>query len=130
MRPFQIIFNPTSAAELSKMPKELQLEILGQFRGLPVHAQPRWRFFVSLLDGGSFVRKLPSPDGTGMFQFLLSGGESAVLAYAFRGSRRVSAPFAFSRIADAAGEPVANSGGDPELGGSPVYFLGVKPERP
>lgn len=35
MRQFQIIFNPTSAAELAKMPKELQLEILGEFRGLP-----------------------------------------------------------------------------------------------
>lgn len=35
MRPFQIIFNPTSAAELAKMPKDLQLDILGQFRGLP-----------------------------------------------------------------------------------------------
>ena len=35
MRPFQIIFNPTSAAELSKMPKDLQLDILGEFRGLP-----------------------------------------------------------------------------------------------
>ena len=35
MRPFQIIFNPTSAAELSKMPRELQLYILGEFRGLP-----------------------------------------------------------------------------------------------
>ncbi len=35
MLPFQIIFNPTSAAELAKMPRELQLEILGQFRGLP-----------------------------------------------------------------------------------------------
>src|SRR5436309_13856033 len=35
MRPFQIIFNPTSAAELSKMPKDLQLHILGEFRGLP-----------------------------------------------------------------------------------------------
>ena len=35
MRPFQIIFNPTSAAELSKMPKELQLYIMGEFRGLP-----------------------------------------------------------------------------------------------
>ncbi|MBM3848345.1 MAG: hypothetical protein FJ405_18925 [Verrucomicrobia bacterium] len=32
---FQIIFNPTSASELGKMPRELQLEILGQFRGLP-----------------------------------------------------------------------------------------------
>ena len=32
---FQIIFNPTSAAELARMPKDLQLEILGQFRGLP-----------------------------------------------------------------------------------------------
>jgi mRNA-degrading endonuclease RelE of RelBE toxin-antitoxin system len=35
MRPFQIIFNPTSAAELSRMPRELQLQILGEFRGLP-----------------------------------------------------------------------------------------------
>ncbi len=35
MRPFQIIFNPTSAAELSKMPRELQLYILGEFKGLP-----------------------------------------------------------------------------------------------
>jgi mRNA-degrading endonuclease RelE of RelBE toxin-antitoxin system len=35
MRPFQIIFNPTSAAELAKMPKELQHYILGEFRGLP-----------------------------------------------------------------------------------------------
>ncbi len=35
MRPFQFIFNPTSAAELARMPKELQLHILGEFRGLP-----------------------------------------------------------------------------------------------
>jgi len=32
---FQIIFNPTSAAELGRMPKELQIFILGEFRGLP-----------------------------------------------------------------------------------------------
>jgi mRNA-degrading endonuclease RelE of RelBE toxin-antitoxin system len=35
MRLFQIIFNPTSASELARMPKELQLQILGEFRGLP-----------------------------------------------------------------------------------------------
>ncbi len=35
MNAFQIIFNPTSAAELARMPKELQLQILGDFRGLP-----------------------------------------------------------------------------------------------
>ncbi len=35
MKPFQIIFNPISAAELARMPKELQLQILGGFRGLP-----------------------------------------------------------------------------------------------
>jgi mRNA-degrading endonuclease RelE of RelBE toxin-antitoxin system len=35
MRPFQIIFNPISAGELAKMPKDLQLFILGEFRGLP-----------------------------------------------------------------------------------------------
>ena len=31
---FQIIFNPTSAVELAKMPRELQLHILGEFREL------------------------------------------------------------------------------------------------
>jgi mRNA-degrading endonuclease RelE of RelBE toxin-antitoxin system len=35
MSPFQIIFTPTSAAELARMPKELQLQILSEFRGLP-----------------------------------------------------------------------------------------------
>ena len=35
MTPFQIIFTPTSAAELARMPKDLQLQILGDFRGLP-----------------------------------------------------------------------------------------------
>jgi len=39
MQPFQIIFNPTSAGELSRMPKDLQLQILGQFRGLPHELQ-------------------------------------------------------------------------------------------
>jgi mRNA-degrading endonuclease RelE of RelBE toxin-antitoxin system len=35
MQPFQIIFTPTSAAELARMPRELQLQILGEFHGLP-----------------------------------------------------------------------------------------------
>lgn len=35
MTPFQIIFTPVSAAEVARMPKELQLQILGEFRGLP-----------------------------------------------------------------------------------------------
>jgi mRNA-degrading endonuclease RelE of RelBE toxin-antitoxin system len=35
MNAFQIIFTPTAAAELARMPKELQLQILGEFRGLP-----------------------------------------------------------------------------------------------
>ena len=35
MTPFQIIFTPISAAEVARMPKELQLQILGEFRGLP-----------------------------------------------------------------------------------------------
>jgi mRNA-degrading endonuclease RelE of RelBE toxin-antitoxin system len=35
MNTFQIIFTPTSAAELAKMPKDLQLRIFGEFRGLP-----------------------------------------------------------------------------------------------
>jgi mRNA-degrading endonuclease RelE of RelBE toxin-antitoxin system len=35
---FQIIFTPASAAELARMPKEFQLQILGEFRGLPQQA--------------------------------------------------------------------------------------------
>ena len=35
MQPFQIIFTPMAAAEVARMPKELQLQILGEFRGLP-----------------------------------------------------------------------------------------------
>ena len=37
MNAFQIIFTPTAASELARMPKELQLQILGDFRGLPSH---------------------------------------------------------------------------------------------
>jgi mRNA-degrading endonuclease RelE of RelBE toxin-antitoxin system len=37
MNTFQIIFTPTSAADLARMPKDLQLQILGDFRGLPQH---------------------------------------------------------------------------------------------
>lgn len=37
MNAFQVIFTPIAAAELTRMPKELQLEILGDFRGLPQH---------------------------------------------------------------------------------------------
>jgi len=36
---FQIIFTPLSAAELARMPKELQLQILGEFRGLPLQVR-------------------------------------------------------------------------------------------
>ena len=35
MSTFQIIFTPTAAADMARMPKELQLQILGDFRGLP-----------------------------------------------------------------------------------------------
>jgi len=35
MTTFQIIFTPASASEVARMPKELQLQILGEFRGLP-----------------------------------------------------------------------------------------------
>jgi len=37
MNTFQIIFTPTAASELARMPKELQLQVLGDFRGLPTH---------------------------------------------------------------------------------------------
>jgi len=52
MQPFQIIFNPTSAAELAKMPRDLQLHILGQFRGLPKELQREDSHFGNLTREG------------------------------------------------------------------------------
>jgi mRNA-degrading endonuclease RelE of RelBE toxin-antitoxin system len=52
MQPFQIIFNPTSAGELSRLPKELQLHILGQFRGLPQELQREEGHFGHLARAG------------------------------------------------------------------------------
>ena len=57
MQPFQIIFNPTSAGELARMPKDLQLQILGQFRGIPHELQRENPHFGTLAKGGrSLVR--------------------------------------------------------------------------
>lgn len=52
MQPFQIIFNPTSAGELARMPKDLQLQVLGQFRGLPQELQRENPHFGSLARNG------------------------------------------------------------------------------
>lgn len=52
MQPFQIIFNPTSAGELSRLPKDLQLQVLGQFRGLPQELQRENPHFGSLARNG------------------------------------------------------------------------------
>ena len=56
VQPFQIIFNPTSAAELAKLPKELQLYVLGQFRGLPQDVQSDSNF-GSLTRGGRTLKR-------------------------------------------------------------------------
>lgn len=57
MRPFQIIFNPTSAAELAKMPKELQLLILGEFRGLPHEVLTDLEHFGKLERNGKVLHR-------------------------------------------------------------------------
>jgi mRNA-degrading endonuclease RelE of RelBE toxin-antitoxin system len=57
MRPFQIIFNPTSAAELARMPKELQLQILGEFRGLPQQVQKELDDFGKLERAGRTLHR-------------------------------------------------------------------------
>ena len=57
MRPFQIIFNPTSAVELSRMPKELQLQILGEFRGLPQQVQSELDDFGKLERAGRVLHR-------------------------------------------------------------------------
>ena len=57
MRPFQIIFNPTSAVELARMPKELQLQILGEFRGLPQQVQKELDDFGKLERAGRTLHR-------------------------------------------------------------------------
>lgn len=53
---FQIIFNPTSAGELARLPKELQLHVLGQFRGLPQEVQADAHFGTLTRDGRTLRR--------------------------------------------------------------------------
>ena len=58
MQPFQIIFTPTSAAELARMPKELQLQILGEFRGLPQQVRgTELEEFGKLEQGGRILHR-------------------------------------------------------------------------
>ena len=57
MRLFQIIFNPTSAGELARMPKELQLQILGEFRGLPQQVNTELDQFGELERGGRTLHR-------------------------------------------------------------------------
>src|SRR5215469_11070052 len=57
MKPFQIIFNPTSASELAKMPKELQLHILGEFRGLPHQVSTELEHFGKLERAGRTLHR-------------------------------------------------------------------------
>src|SRR5215467_10214215 len=69
MRPFQIIFNPTSAAELARMPKELQLQILGEFRGLPPQVmQTGWDEFGKLERAGRTLHRFRVGDYRVYFQ--------------------------------------------------------------
>jgi mRNA-degrading endonuclease RelE of RelBE toxin-antitoxin system len=57
VKPFQIIFNPTSAGELARMPKELQLQILGEFRGLPQQVSTELDQFGELERGGRTLHR-------------------------------------------------------------------------
>lgn len=55
---FQIIFNPISASELAKMPRELQLNILGEFRGLPQEVlNTKLEHFGKLERGGKVLHR-------------------------------------------------------------------------
>ena len=105
MMPFQIIFNPTSAAELTKMPKEMQLTILGEFRGLPHEAMSTdltrfgklqrsgktlyrfrigdYRIYFERHDLGLLVHRILSRNSLKDFQFrnpTLPAGEDEALA--------------------------------------------------
>jgi len=66
---FQIIFNPTSAAELARMPKDLQLHILGEFRGLPQEVlKTDLERFGRLERGGKILHRLRLGDYRIYFQ--------------------------------------------------------------
>jgi mRNA-degrading endonuclease RelE of RelBE toxin-antitoxin system len=63
MRSFQIIFNPTSAAELARMPKELQLHILGEFKGVPQQVlSTEMDAFGELENGGRTLHRFRTGD--------------------------------------------------------------------
>lgn len=57
MLPFQIIFNPISTSELARMPRDLQLLILGQFRGLPLEIQRENGDFGRLTRSGRTLQR-------------------------------------------------------------------------
>ena len=58
MNTFQIIFTPASAAELARMPNDLQLKILGDFRGLPEHViSSELEDFGKLESGGHILHR-------------------------------------------------------------------------
>jgi mRNA-degrading endonuclease RelE of RelBE toxin-antitoxin system len=59
MRPFQIIFNPTSAAELAALPRNLQLFVLGEFRGVPTQVGgPDLEKYGRLERGGKSLHRM------------------------------------------------------------------------
>jgi mRNA-degrading endonuclease RelE of RelBE toxin-antitoxin system len=68
MRPFQIIFNPTSASDLARMPKELQINILGEFRGLPHDVHLDLDRFGKLERGGKVLHRFRLGDYRVYFQ--------------------------------------------------------------
>jgi mRNA-degrading endonuclease RelE of RelBE toxin-antitoxin system len=55
---FQIIFNDISAAEMSKLPKELQLEVLSEFHVMPedFKSQQSEKFGVLNREGKTYYR--------------------------------------------------------------------------
>jgi mRNA-degrading endonuclease RelE of RelBE toxin-antitoxin system len=58
MNTFQIIFTPASAAELARMPNDLKLKILGDFRGLPEHViSSELEDFGKLESGGHILHR-------------------------------------------------------------------------
>ena len=60
---FQIIFTPASAAEVARMPKELQLQILGEFRGLPHQVRgTELENFGKLEQGGRTLHRFRTGD--------------------------------------------------------------------
>lgn len=88
-----------------------------------------FRHFLDLLGDSTFVRKIPSPEGSSVFLFRRPDGEDIVLAYAHPKAMEYLPKFSFDEVRDALNGPATVRKGRVPLTGRPVYFRRVQEEE-